>query len=381
MNEDKSGAPRKSRVAARLPAGRSQVAAACKKIARFIHQHGLGVGDTLPPQTQLRRILGFSNNTLDPAMRLLADMGLLVRRTCRGTEILSLEPLNRLTWTVGLAVMDLPIRGPGAFYAWLQHAMQRELSKRQCTSHTYFRVENYKWPHHRLEDFPGFAADVEDRAIDGMIIFSSLDAQGQSAFAAAGIPLLHCSSQSEMPLATLVDSGSMVTGAVRTLLGQGARRLALVASSINEREFADIVRREAGAQGGSGRVTEVFRGVPGAAVGEGVARTLLQRPEASRSDALIIDDDYTAMGAARVLAAQDGYRPRFAVQGNKQLPQAWPMPVLLFELDIDEVAACAVRMLQKAMLDPGLPPRQERVPVRLVCGEEKGDRSCERKVG
>lgn len=372
MNEDNSGSPRARRPAERLPAGRSQVTAACKKIARFIHQHGLGVGDTLPPQTQLRRILGFSNNSLDPAMRLLVDMGLLARRTCRGTEILSLEPLNRLTWTVGLAVMDLPIRGPGAFYAWLLHAMQRELSKRQCTSHTYFRVANYKWPHHRLEDFPGFAADVEDRAIDGMIILSSLDARGQSAFGAAGIPLLHCGPHREMPFATLVDSGGMVADAVITLLGQGARRLALVANSINEREFAEIVRRAAGAQGGKGRVAEVLTGVPGVATGEGIAHAILQRPAASRPDALIIDDDYTAMGAARVLAAQGGYRPRLAVQGNKQLPQAWPMPVLLFELDIDEVAACAGRMLQEAMLNPALPPRQERVPVRLVCGEAKG---------
>ncbi len=366
--------PMVRRLATRAPARRSQVEAACKKIARYIHQHGLGVGDVLPPQVHLRRELGFSNNSLDPAMRLLVDMGLLTRRTCRGTEIVSLEPLQRLTWTIGLAVMDLPIQGPGAFTAWLVHALQSLLSKRHCACHTYFRVEEPKWPHHRLEDFPGFAADVEDRAIDGMIILPTLDAQGQSAFAAAGIPLLHCGFQEEMPFAALLDFRGMIAAAAAALVAGGARRLALFDSSIrlDADAFDRLVRKTAGVSGRNGLSTEKPCLVPPGVEGGGqVARALLQLPPARRPDALIVTDDFAATGVAQVLASQADYRPGLAVSANKQLPQLWPMPVMRFEFDIDELAARAVQMLQDTLLNPETPPRQERVKARLVVGSEQ----------
>ncbi len=350
-------------------AARSQVDTACKCIARLIHSRGLVAGDALPSERELHRLFGFSNNTLAPAMRLLVDIGLLTRRPRHGTVIRDLEPLNRLTWTIGLAIMDLPIQGPGAFTAWLVHALLSALSKRHCACHTYFRVENPKWPHHRLEDFPGFAADVEDRAIDGMIILPTLDAQGQAAFAAAGIPLLHCGVQEEMPFAALLDFRGMIAAAAATLVAGGARRLALFDSSIrlDADAFDGLVRKAAGVSGRNGLSTEKPCLVPsGVEGGVQVARAMLQLPPARRPDALIVTDDFTATGVAQVLVSQADYRPRLAASANKQLPQAWPMPVLRFEFDIDELAARAVQMLQDTLLNPALPPRQERVRPKLA---------------
>ena len=355
----------------RWPAAHSRVTAACKQVARYIHRQGFGVGDKLPPQTELGRILGFCQNTIHPAMRLFVDMGMLSRRTHYGTEIISLEPLNRLTWTVGLAVMDLPIQGPGAFHAWLLHALQSELAKRQCTGHTYFRIAEPHWPYQRLEDFPGLTEDVENRAIDGLITFEELDDAGRAAFTRAGIPLLFCGVDAcdVMPFATLGDYRDMVAAAAAALVGQGARRLALVTGGFIELDapaFADIVRRAVGAHGGNGLATEVFSGGIGVAAGEEAARSLVERPAAQRPDALIILDDFTAAGMARALAAQGGYAPRFAVLAHKQFSQVWPLPVLRYEIDIAELAARAVKTLQEALLDPSLPPRQEWVRARLA---------------
>lgn len=351
---------------------RSQVAAACKQIARYIRSHKLAVGDTLPPQEELRQTLGFSNNTLSPAMKLLVEMGLLTRSNGAGTVIRDLAPLNRLTWTIGLAVMDLPIQGPGAFHAWLLHAMQSQLSKRHCTSHNYFRVEDPQWPHHRLEDFPGLAEDVDDGAIDGLITLEVLDASARATCASAGIPLLLCGVGrcEEMPLAVLGDSRGMIADAATALIGQGARRLALVTGDDDgdpdARAFAALVQRAARANGGNDVATELLPAGIGVQSGEEAALALAQRAAARRPDAMIVVDDFTALGMARVLAAQTGDLPRMAVLAHKQFSQPWPLPVMSYEIDIAEVAAHAVKTLQESLLNPALPPRQEWVKARLA---------------
>jgi hypothetical protein len=67
-----------------------------------------------------------------------------------------------------------------------------------------------------------------------------------------------------------------------------------------------------------------------------------------------------------MLAAQPDYRPGLATLANKQLPQSWALPVIRFEVDLDEVAARAVGLLGEAMLNPDLPPRQEKVRARVA---------------
>lgn len=348
---------------------RSRVTVAGKQIARYIRERHLAVGDFLPPESELAATLGFCQNTLHLAMRQLVDLGLITRRRRHGTIIHDLEALNRLTWTVGLASFSNPIQGPGAFHAWLLHAMLGQLAGRHCACHTYFRTESHHWPH-RIADYPGLAEDVAEGAIDGMILLTNLEARDQAVFERAGIPLLYCGARQELPRSILIDYPAMIANAAAALTGCGARRLALVCTNdMGIREFDALARSAARAPGGQAVATEIVIASPTLDSGEQAARAFSQRPAAKRPDALIMTDDYTAAGAARIFAAHREYAPQIAVLSNKQLPQAWPFPVMLFEMDIAEFAERAVRMLHATMLEPSLPPRLEWVGMRLATDE------------
>jgi hypothetical protein len=363
MDRDTHGGFRLKPTASRTATAGTRVNAACKQIARYICQHGLGVGDTPPPQSELRRDFGFSNCSLSPAMQVLVDMGLITRSNGSGTVIRDLAPLNRLTWTFGVATVDEPSRGPGAAIAWILHAMQRQIARRHSTCHVYFRDVNPRWPH-RLADFPGLAEDVEAGAIDGLIVPPEMDA---AAIAGAGIPAVETGFMtSAIPFAVLVDYPAMIAEAAASLLNGNVRRIALVGHDVRSGSIEEIVRQTAGGSGKNSVATETITLYPGLEAGAAVARALFQRPAAKRPDALIFADDFAAAGAAQTLAAQPDYRPRLATMANKQLPQSWALPVMRFELDLDEVAERTVCLLGEAMLNPDLPPRQERVRAKLA---------------
>jgi hypothetical protein len=368
MNRDTKGCSRQKMAAWRKAAAGTRVSDACKQIARYICQHGLGVGDALPPQRDLRRTFGFSNCSLSPAMQLLVDMGLITRSNGHGTVIRDLEPLNRLTWTVGVATIDEPIRGPGAAIAWILHAMQRQIARRHSTCHVYFRDVKPRWPH-RLAEFPGLSEDVEAGAIDGLIVPPEMDV---AAIACAGIPAVETGFMtSAIPFAILLDYPAMIAEAVARLLDGKVRRIALVGGDLRGATLERTLREAAGADGADGVATEVLAAHPGLASGADIVGSLLQRPAARRPDALIFADDFAAAGAAQTLAAQPDYRPRLAAMANKQLPQSWALPVGRFEFDLDEIAERAVGMLGEAMLNPDLPPRQEKVQARLAESSEQ----------
>lgn len=345
-------------------AERSQVSAACKRIVRHICTRGLVAGDPIPSERELRRLYGFSNCTLTPAMKILVDLGLIERRARSMTRVLSLDPLHRLTWTVGVVTLDTPISGPGAAHALVLHSLQSQLARRRCVCHVYFRDANPHWPH-RIGDFPGLAEDIAEHAIDGLITLDEMDVSSRETFGRAGIPALECGYfSSVMPSAILLDYRAMISGAAAQLLSRGARQVALVGSNPEETVSREIMRHVV--EGTSGVQAEMIPANPGQGAGEAVARALLQRPAEHRPDGLIFVDDFTAVGAVQTLAEHPGYRPRVATLVNKQLPQAWPWPVIRFENDLEEVAARGVRMLCEAMLNPSLPPHQERVQVKLA---------------
>jgi hypothetical protein len=363
MDRNTKGCSRQKLAALRKAAAGTRVSAACKQIARYICQHGLGVGDTLPPQRDLRRDFGFSNCSLSPAMQVLVDLGLITRSNGTGTVIRDLEPLNRLTWTFGVATIDEPSRGPGAAIAWILHAMQRQIARRHSTCHVYFRDVKPLWPH-RLADFPGLEEDVEAGAIDGLIVPPEMDA---AAIARTGIPAVEAGYMtSAIPFAILTDVPAMIAEAATRLLDGKARRIAVVGWDSKGLDLEEIFRQAAGNNRANGVATEMIDSWASLESGAEVARALLQRPAARRPEALIFSDDFVAAGAAQTLAAQPDYRPGLASMTNQQLPQSWALPVMRFEVDLDEVAERVVGMLGEAMLNPDLPPRQEKVKAKLA---------------
>lgn len=369
-----SGLPKKKDGARRF-VKRTRASMVSKHIARYIYQNGLGVGDKLPTQMEFCQKMGMCQDTVHLAMRHLVDIGLIARRTYHGSEIINLEGLHRLTWTIGIAAFDFPIQGPGGAGAWLLHALLSEAARRNCTCHTYLSVGEPPRTRNTFSKFAGLQDDVASQTIDGLVTLEEVDAQACAACARAGIPLLHCGfMKSTMPFAVLLDYRGMVADATTALLARGARRLALVVTpGLEVENFDDLVRRSAGPLGISGVSTEMLAVMCTMESGTRVASQMAQRSAEERPDGLIFLDDFTAVGAAHALAGMAGsYSPRLAVFSNRQLPQVWPEPVVRYELDITEVAKCAMTMLRQVLLNPSLPPWQQRVPIRMANGANAG---------
>lgn len=329
----------------------TRVGSACKRIVRYVHDQGLRAGDRLPPQDQLRRLMGFSNDTLLAAMGMLVARGGLRRQSGRGTEICDLEALYGINWTVGIAGLVAPDSGPGAFYGALLHRILSRLSRANCRCNTYFRGEHVQMPCH-LSDFPGLEGDVADEALDGLVLLTIFDERQCRSVERRGIPLCHVGFWDSMPHATVVDRGGLVADAAALLAARGVRRPALV----NGDAEGLLAKARALAAGGPGR--ELLAACECVALGwshdtwAAAARRLCAGRRDQRPEALIFTDDYSAQAATDVLARQADYRPLIVVATTRQLPLAYALPVIRFELDLEELADRAITNFRKRLLNP-----------------------------
>ncbi len=86
---------------------RPQVRAVALDLMRLIHVEALLPGDLLPSQARLRERAGFHNNTLNPAMQLLVDSGLIRREARSGTVVVDQSRPVPGLWRVGLGAPQM----------------------------------------------------------------------------------------------------------------------------------------------------------------------------------------------------------------------------------------------------------------------------------
>ncbi len=347
--------------------------AACKRLARYIHARGLTAGDTLPPQEELCRELGFCHNTLSPAMRLLVDMGLITRRTNHGTEIRSLEPLACLPWTVG--VVGLASEGPDSnvFYADLLHRILSTLARTQCLCRTYFRLPRdlSHWPENCLADYPHLDQDIREERIDGIVALTNLSIEEQTVLLDRhNLPVCHVGSWESMPSAVLLDASEMVRHAYGLIRKTGCRRLLLVDTlgSLTDSCPTAVLRQTAAVDGGP--VCETITITATHDIGREIAAHLLSRPPDRRPAGVIVTDDYVAMGMVAAFAEAGGYHPLTAVLTSPQIPLHFALPVYRYELDVDVLVAEACAMLLRRLLNPGAPQEVRHCGARPVLRPE-----------
>jgi DNA-binding LacI/PurR family transcriptional regulator len=302
-------------------------------------------------------------------MGALVRAGGLRRRSGWGTGICDLDALSKTCWTVGIAGLVAPDSGPVAFYGALLHRLLSRLARAGCRCNTYFRSEQAHWPH-RLSDFPGLEEDAEGGVIDALLAITSLDLRQCRALERRGLPVCHTGFWEEMPHATIVDTSAMLRDAADLLAARGTRRLAVL-NPDPARLLATV--RDQPVAGRAGvppllRTGEALVALPSQGAGSAVVRQLLARPPSRRPGALVCTDDFTALEVTQVLAGQSGYRPLVAVMTTRQLPIPFALPVIRFELDLDELADRGVEKVQRLLLNPTLNGGVEFVAVRAVAG-------------
>lgn len=337
-----------------------------RDLARLIHTRRLAAGDRLPPQEELRQAGGYSNKTLSAAMTILTLNGMIRRKSKVGTVVVDPSAIIRGLWRVGLCV--LPATTSHAFYAQLFHRVQMQLLKAQCTTTVFLMGPVSDGQSFSIPHFPALAGELLSGRLDAIMALCEMTIQ-RGAPAARTLPVVHAGSWEKAGTGVVIDSGATAERSVKLLASRGCRRLRVVSiapPTESYQRFWTGFRRGMTAAGLSFDESCRMHGGEGAIGGHRVAEALLQLPGRRRPDGLIIVDDRVATGLTSTLAAKSSYRPTIVVQTNMQAPLAYALPVIHFQVDVDELAQRATSMLLTRLLDVSLPSQRQWLVPQLL---------------
>ena len=245
---------------------------------------------------------------------------------------------GRAAWTVGVASFTPDSGAAPAFFAGLHHRIVSALSRDGCRCRTYVRRERPGWPQ-QLDDFPGLDVDVSEGALNGLVMLTNLAPAAWDRLASCGVAACHVGPFTDVPCGVAIDFDDFARDAAELLARLGCRHLAVSDFLSDALACAD----EGDAP--TGRVDGLPR-CQGLDAGREAARLLLERPAEERPDGLVLADDYATMGLSEVLAQAEDYWPVIAAVTNRQVPLSYAIPVLCWELDLDELAVHAMHVLR-----------------------------------
>ena len=342
-------------------AGRPEATRAAQTVIRMIHRKALRQGDHVPSQQELCASMGVSNNALSAAMRVLVANGVLTRKPRVGTVVVDPNQQIRGLWRVGLAI--LPATASMPYYGELFHRVQLHLQDAGCVTSVYLRDEQLHRPEgSKLEHFQFLLDDLHRRPLDAVLDLAGLTGENWRERAESGLILVHAGPWEDAPCGVVIEQGQMARHAVHALVDRGCRRLATVSMWGHDRGPARYWQgfvqglQEAGMPAATAE--QSLHGGEGPVGGCNVAAQLLAMPPHERPDGLVVVDDRVAMGLTASIVQSD-YRPRIAVQTNRQAPLAFALPVLHFEVDIEDLARRAIDMLLRRLNRPDLPMERQ----------------------
>lgn len=209
----------------------SRVQRAYRRLIRFIFTHEMHPGDSLPPQQELRKEIGASNDTITAAMRQLAAEGVVIRTRRVGTVLRDLTPVASPDWSIGL--LTLPSTAH-PYTAELTHRLMVEATRAGCRCTPYLRVDTPHWPQTRA-DFSRLLADLHGQHLDGLLELTMLGQSERDKLEHEGIPVCHVGSWENAPTGVVVDSRWMARQAVSELCRSGCRRPLLLTNTVEDR--------------------------------------------------------------------------------------------------------------------------------------------------
>lgn len=348
---------------------RPQTASVARDLKRLIHSVGLRSGDRLPTQEQLRETHGFHNNTLNAAMDILMKCGVLTRKRKVGTVVADPHSPVPSLWRVGVTVV--PAASEQTYYAQLLHFMQVHLQAAGAEISLFMQQTQMPDPHTSpaLSDFNQLPEACAGGSLDGLLLSERISGENWGKWHKQRLELTHAGAWEDAPAGVVIDQRPMVEDAVARLASAGCRRLGIVSMYGPQPGFCwfwDSFRTAVNASGlGESNIVSLHGG-DGLHGGWRVAQHLLEMPSRMRPDGLIVIDDRIASGLTAVLAGANGeYRPRIAVQTNRQAPLAYALPVIHYEVDVDELARRAVANLMARLLNPATELQREYLSPKL----------------
>jgi len=347
----------------------SQVSRAAQELVRMIHVRDLKPEDRLPPQSEILNELAFSNDTVNLAMRSLVSGGIVRRKPRVGTVVVDPNrPLKGL-WSVGIATF--PSATTESYYMQLLYRIQFHLDVEGCGSSLHILRESTGEGIPALKDFGNLEQEIAERRINAVVTLGFFDTSDCEQAKAMKVPIIHVGAWENAPAGVVIDQGPMVKGAVELLIHRGCQRIADVSPAPAAgfcRGWKAYQRAIARTGPGKQNTRHIVAG-SGSRGGWQAAETLLAMPESERPDGLVVHNDWVGMGLTARLAKAGDYRPAITVQTNRQAPLAFALPVIHFELDVEEIARRGAAMLIQRMRDPRVEDTVEWVRPRLAIAD------------
>lgn len=344
-------------IAAGLRNPDSQVSNCCRAIVRHVHSHQLREGDRLPPQAELCQQLGFSHNSVTPAMNLLADAGMIARRRGTGTVVVDLAAEPPGLWRIALALGLLDNSPAAKFGVYVGRFLHESVQRSGCHLRSYFlNYDKFEQFPHALEDFGLLDLDIESGRLDGLVTSALFAGDAYRIAARHQVVLGSICGWPEVPLRVDMDDADLLRQALAHCGEAACRRVAVVAPEAQWPALAPVLAPELAAQG----LALDWLAGRGEAEAAGVAQALLQRAPAERPEALIVFNDMLTLALTTILSPT-GYAPRIVAKTNKQIPLPYPLPVQAIEFDIAAFAQRAVHLVLERVRHSSLPP----IVVRL----------------
>lgn len=333
-----------------------QARRAIKKVCQYIHIHQLNDGDRLPPHHQMAAEFAVSNDTLMTAMGELTACGMLQRRARLGTIIANKSAMPTPTWSVGIVTVPAAIQGPASVFADLTNRLQTHAAAKQWRSATYYSFRTSGGM--RLADYGPLEEDLADGLLDALIVLVTMPAPVWTRMRDEGLVMYHTPFDERARCGLIVNEADIATQATNLFIKRDCRSLALVRMG-NGNDTSPLalhaMQKTAAAHGMPASALEYFQTASPLQGSKDLVAQLLARPEQDRPEALIVMDDYVALGMTEMLAQQGDYRPHIAVTTHLQLPLGFHLPVVRFEIDLHAMTQQIIEEVHARLLNPALP--------------------------
>ncbi|MCC7350166.1 MAG: GntR family transcriptional regulator [Phycisphaerales bacterium] len=330
-----------------------------RQIREKIQAHRLSPGEKLPTNHQISASLSISYETVQRAMKALADRGLVVRHKSKGTFVRKALMPRVVAVYCSESVFD-PQASP--FASLMAHHLSCQLHEEAREMRVYYAPEPWG---NKTKGFADLRRDLEERRVAGVITLCRMPRELVDLAEQVSIPVVGVVTPHAAANVVWIDYEDFTHRSMRRMVKEGCHRVALVGFSTDvEGIHVDDLIKIAGANGLSLSAADVKVTWQDNWVERGLQ--LGRGLDLSAYDGAIIADDIIAMGFTRALSGRGVRVPedlRLITMWNRGSPLSLALPAVRYEVNLEEMARQGVWMLDQ--LIDGRPVARPQVLLKL----------------
>lgn len=329
-----------------------------------IYANRLRPGDRLPTTQELSRQTGLAKNTVQQALTLLTERGLLERVVGRGTFVSNRVHASTIAVVTGLSdSMSLST----FFFSLLRMAFRNRLNRSGWAAKFFFPADGEDCGKMLFD----LERDIENGEVRGVLVLCPTNQIIDWMRKGCGVPCVDCDALSSVG-DEAVEDGEVYRG-LAYLASLGKKRVALLTGD-NRRERFDAAL-EALRQGPAPDLAmECFLSDDIEESGGYRLYREAVHPRLAEFDALFVTNDFLCKGVMFGLRDLGVEVPRdvaLLTHANKGIEILSPVPLTRLEADPDEYAACAMEHIMAGITGRGTERRLE-LP-KLIIGKSCGE--------